>query len=251
MRFNENIALSGSQVLLVPYDPHHVPRYHEWMEDAAIREATASDRLTLAEEYENQSSWREAPDKLTFIVCEPLPRDEEPADPPRDSQAVVAGEADSPDRMIGDINLFLTPWDGDDEERDRGEKGKTCVNAEVDIMIADLKHRGRGLGRATLAMFLLFIRGNLDAILAEYAGAGEASGAGPNIPELKDVVAKINANNQSSIKLFKSMGFSQRGGVNYFGEIEMVLEGLGKKGMVDELAAATSKCFYDRSRLKK
>ncbi|KAI4864668.1 GNAT domain-containing protein [Hypoxylon rubiginosum] len=256
MRLNENIALSAPQVLLVPYDPHHVPRYHEWMEDPAIREATASDRLTLAEEYENQTSWREAPDKLTFIICEPLmPHDGTSEDLGTDyAETVVAGEADSPGRMIGDVNLFLTPWDGDDGE-EQGQ-GKAYVNAEIDIMIADPRHRGRGLGRATLTAFLLFIRSHLDGILAEYAGASseDANGNGSSTPELKDVVAKINAGNQSSIKLFKSMGFSQRGGVNYFGEIEMVLEGLGvKEGKVgEELAgtAATSECFYDRSRLK-
>lgn len=161
--------------------------------------------------------------------------------------------------MIGDVNLFLTPWDGDDEADEQGqeqnEKGKAYVNAEVDIMIADPRHRGRGLGRATLATFLLFIQNNLDAILAEYAGASSegANGTGPNIPELKDVVAKINASNQGSIKLFKSMGFSQRGDVNYFGEIEMVLSGLGEKNRTveQELRArgAASSCLYDRSYL--
>ena len=33
----------------------HVPRYHEWMSDPAIREATASEPLSLEEEYEMQS----------------------------------------------------------------------------------------------------------------------------------------------------------------------------------------------------
>ncbi|KAI1761338.1 GNAT domain-containing protein [Hypoxylon sp. FL1150] len=248
MRFNNNIALTGPQVLLVPYDPHHVPRYHEWMEDAAIREATASDRLTLDEEYENQTSWREAPDKLTFIICEPARDAGDMGHPASSRTAIVAGEADTPDRMIGDVNMFLTPWDGDDGEGEE-EKGKAYVNAEIDIMIADPTHRGKGLGRATVATFLLFIHSNLDGILAEYASASSEA----KKPELKDVVAKINAGNQGSIKLFTGMGFSQRGGVNYFGEIELVLEGLGvKDGKVEkELLAsgAASKCVYDRSHL--
>ncbi|RWA03124.1 hypothetical protein EKO27_g11980, partial [Xylaria grammica] len=71
MRVNENLAISTPQVLLVPYDPHHVGRYHQWMQNEDLREATASDLLTLEEEYENQQSWRTAHDKLTFIVCQP------------------------------------------------------------------------------------------------------------------------------------------------------------------------------------
>jgi hypothetical protein len=38
-----------------------------------MQEATASERLTLEEEYENQESWRASHDKLTFIICEPHP----------------------------------------------------------------------------------------------------------------------------------------------------------------------------------
>lgn len=34
----------------------HVPRYHEWMSDPAVREATASEELTLEEEYEMQGA---------------------------------------------------------------------------------------------------------------------------------------------------------------------------------------------------
>ncbi|KAI2615915.1 GNAT domain-containing protein [Hypoxylon sp. NC1633] len=287
MRFNENIAISTSKVLLVPYDAHHVPRYHEWMEDAAIREATASERLTLAEEYENQTSWREAGDKLTFIVCEALP-------PPRSDDdhhhqhldqpqrlgtaAVVAGEADGPARMVGDINLFLTPWEDDSEDdegelrTDRGGKGtgiedtdtrgnenekrkRYYCGAEVDVMIADPRHRGKGLGRAAVATFLLFVRRNLDAVLREYAEAGAGAGAGT--PVLRGLVAKIHQSNAGSIALFRGLGFRQRGEVNYFGEVHMVLEGFGEEEKEKDgsawVAAVKGDGFeeleYDRSRL--
>ncbi|KAI1104848.1 GNAT domain-containing protein [Jackrogersella minutella] len=260
MRLNENIAVSTSKVLLVPYDAHHVPRYHQWMEDAAIREATASERLTLDEEYENQASWREANDKLTFIVCEPLPSDDhshyngqQRSAQGHETSVVVAGEADAPPRMMGDINLFLTPWEPDDDTdaRVNGDPRETCCSAEVDIMIADQKHRGKGFGRAAVATFLLFVRRNLDGILAEYAGAGSGR------PALRELIAKINAGNAGSIALFKSLGFEQRGGVNYFGEIQMVLEGFGLEGdgMKGGWVAAVGEggyreLGYDRSRLK-
>ena len=76
MRINQNTQLSGEKVVLVPYRQEHVPRYHGWMvsssflpigsscfacflqrlahkcvmhvqEDSILREATASERLTL------------------------------------------------------------------------------------------------------------------------------------------------------------------------------------------------------------
>ncbi|OTA67858.1 hypothetical protein K449DRAFT_400521 [Hypoxylon sp. EC38] len=266
----------------------------------AIREATASERLTLDEEYENQVSWREASDKLTFIICEPLPLpqdsgsgsgsgsdsngDEQQKQKQKQQQhrhvngtteehRVLAGVADEPGRMVGDINLFLTPWedadadcDGDGEEESRGER--TCYAAEVDIMIADQKHRGKGFGRAAVATFLLFIQRHADSILSEYVGAGaDANGGGCGSGSggsggaaLRELVAKIHASNTGSIALFKSLGFKQRGDVNYFGEIQMVLEGFGSvdNESVREVAWAASvksdgytEFVYDRSRLEK
>ncbi|KAI2463377.1 acetyltransferase domain-containing protein [Annulohypoxylon bovei var. microspora] len=256
MRLNENVVVCGNDVVLVPYEEHHVPRYHQWMEDAAIREATASERLTLAEEYSNQKSWRSASDKLTFIVCDPQTH--------RSGQsAVVAGEIDGPGRMVGDINLFLTPWEPDDEEggqangdaRQTGAEAKTCCAAEVDVMIADPRHRGRGFGRAAVAAFLLFVHGNLDAILKEYAGAADGTTL-----QLREVVAKIGEGNAGSIALFRSLGFEQRGGVNYFGEIQMVFRGFGvergeaRGGPVWEAVLKCGERYrevgYDRSTLK-
>ncbi|KAI2629085.1 GNAT domain-containing protein [Hypomontagnella submonticulosa] len=252
MRSNENIAISTNRVLLVPYDAHHVPRYHEWMEDAAIREATASERLTLAEEYENQKSWREAKDKLTFIICEPLALDSQGV------TSVVAGEVDAPSRMVGDINLFLTPWDNDDDE-DHPQENPYVV-AEVDIMIADQRHRGRGLGRAAVSTFLRFVRRHLRELLLEYEGRpasmGTLGGEKRRETVLRELVAKISVENAGSIALFRSLGFRQRGGVNFFGEILMVLKGFGEGDGGEEAAweAAVKddgyrEVVYDRSRL--
>ncbi|KAI1643129.1 GNAT domain-containing protein [Daldinia loculata] len=267
MRLNEDIAISTSKVLLVPYDAHHVQQYHRWMEDPSIREATASERLSLEEEYENQASWRESRDKLTFIVCAPLLRGGGSLDV-EETKAVLAGVGDAVDRMVGDVNLFLSPWDGDgdDEEQAQAQKGdekeaKTYCTAEIDIMIADPKFRGVGLGRAAVATFLYFVRQHLDGILAEYMGSLDIPTANSKTatskPVLKDVVAKINADNKASIVLFQALGFKQRGETNYFGEIEMVFEGFGF-GEIDEWDKMSSsvmgdryeELFYDRSQLK-
>ncbi|KAJ9143835.1 GNAT domain-containing protein [Pleurostoma richardsiae] len=222
MKFNEHTAVSTSRVLLVPYDRHHVRKYHQWMQDPAIQEATASEPLTLEEEYENQESWRESRDKLTFIVCQPVAGGA--------ARPVVAGQVDAPERMVGDINFFLHPWDEEDPdedghtaaatEADRG-RGVTLCAGEVDIMIADHSHRGRGVGRAAVSAFLRYIRSNLTAILEEYASDKDVRQA-----KLRLLMAKIKESNAGSIALFKSLGFVQKGDVNYFGEVTMVLEDL-------------------------
>ncbi|KAI1661210.1 GNAT domain-containing protein [Daldinia decipiens] len=260
MRLNENIAISTSKVLLVPYDAHHVQQYHRWMEDPSIREATASERLSLDDEYENQASWRESRDKLTFIVCAPLLRDDDVSRTDEKGAAVLAGVGDAVGRMVGDVNLFLSPWDGDDEGQEQkqngdGEEAKTYYTAEIDIMIANPKFRRIGLGRAAVATFLYFVRRHLDGILAEYMGSLDTAAA-ISKPVMKDVVAKINADNKASIVLFQALGFKQRGERNYFGEIEMVFGGFGE---TDEWVKTSSssvmgdgyeELVYDRSRLE-
>lgn len=197
------------------------------MSDPAIQEATASEPLTLDEEYENQESWRESHDKLTFILCQPI------AGGDGSEASVGAGEVDVPDRMVGDINLFLYPWDDDEDEQGGaldagGQAQPSCYycTGEIDIMIAGHNDRGQGLGKAAVSAFLHYIRSNLDAILSEYRSSpsGQAEGA-PRL-KLKSLMAKIKATNAHSIALFKSLGFEQEGDVNYFGEVKLVLEDL-------------------------
>ncbi|KAL1869725.1 hypothetical protein VTK73DRAFT_2966 [Phialemonium thermophilum] len=224
MRINENIAVSTSRVLLVPYDRRHVAKYHSWMEDPAIQEATASERLTLEEEYENQASWRASHDKLTFIVCQPVPSSDA-------GQPIRSGEFDGPDQMVGDVNFFLYPLDEGSEGDVHGgadaDSGTAIlpVVGEVDIMIASAEHRGKGLGRAAVATMLQYVMRNSPCILREYtlAGPDVSSGRAPRKAELRALMVKIKSDNAGSIALFRSLGFCQRGEVNYFGEVEMIL----------------------------
>ncbi|KAK0651849.1 GNAT domain-containing protein [Cercophora newfieldiana] len=182
------------------------------MEDPAIQEATASDRLTLEEEYENQESWRASHDKLTFIICQPI------TPPPSNSVPILAGEVDAPEKMIGDVNFFLYPYDDDDDDTPG-----LCVG-EVDIMIADTQDRGKGIGKAAVVAFLHYIFRNLDSVLAEYAQARDGDGSHQ---KLKMLMVKIKADNAQSIALFRGLGFTQEGDVNYFGEVKLVLREFG------------------------
>lgn len=165
----------------------------------------------MEEEYENQQSWRESHDKLTFILCKPAALSDEP------DAAVRAGDVDTPDKMIGDINFFIYPWHNETEELGTDlpyVEDLYCVG-EIDVMIASQDDRGKGLGKAAVSTFMHYIWSNRLAILREYQPAVQL--------DLKYLMAKIKATNTHSIALFKSLGFEQEGDANYFGEVEMVL----------------------------
>lgn len=149
-----------------------------------------------------QKSWRSDTDKLTFIACMP----------PEDTtgQQIQADFHDTPDRMIGDVNLFLSPADEDDEG---------CIG-ELELMIAPLDKRRQGYGRATILSFMHYIERHLPEILAEYKGDAQGT------MKLLQLKVKIGSKNEKSIGLFESIGYLKVGeGANYFGEIELSLEG--------------------------
>lgn len=190
----------------------------------AIQEATASEPLTLEQEYSNQVSWRKAVDKLTFILCKPLDRSLAGAD-----VYFIRSNThyDSMEDIIGDVNFFLHPFDdeGEDEEEDVTGKGevkaekKGWLTGEVDIMVADRDFRSKGVGRAAVRAILVYVAVNLGFILEEFVGTQRDASA-----SLKSLVAKIKQGNEASISLFKGLGFRQVGDVNYFGELKMVMD---------------------------
>ena len=65
-----NFMLHGTRVKLVPYSPWHVETYHEWMKDPYILKMTASEPLTMRQEYAMQKMWNEDSTKRTFIVLD-------------------------------------------------------------------------------------------------------------------------------------------------------------------------------------
>lgn len=141
MRINATTAIEGERVVLVPYESQHVAKYHQWMlgtatsapvllltfsSDPYILAMTASESLSLEEEYSMQRSWREDPDKCTFIVLSRFPEDEAEID-----------------RMAGDVNIYLHPWD---------ERG----HAEIEVMIAEERYRCRGFAREAVTLMMQY-----------------------------------------------------------------------------------------------
>ncbi|XP_048762712.2 N-acetyltransferase 9-like protein [Ostrea edulis] len=125
MKINSNTIIVGEKLVLVPYEEIHVPKYHDWMKSEELLILTASEPLTLEEEYEMQKSWRNDEDKCTFIVL---------------SKEKYDGPKTEIDAMVGDVNLFFA------EETDPH-------SGEINMMIADESVRRKGFG--TEALFLM------------------------------------------------------------------------------------------------
>ena len=190
-----------------------------------LRVATASEPLTLPEEYAMQTSWRTDADKLTFIACCNAPAAVAASSLPSTSASssplhITAGREDAPRLMVGDVNLFLNPDDEEEaEDNDQIIDRPNPVIGEVEIMIASKEHQGKGLGRETLLTFLWYILTSLDAIMLEYHSA---HGKGKTTSEMKYLRVKIDKDNTRSIKLFESAGFTKVNETpNYFGELEL------------------------------
>ncbi|XP_026172053.1 alpha/beta-tubulin-N-acetyltransferase 9 [Mastacembelus armatus] len=129
MKINENTLLDGHKVVLVPYNAEHVPRYHEWMKSPELQQLTASEPLTLEQEYDMQRSWREESDKCTFIIL--------------DKQQWADTSVEEEQCMVGDVNLFLTdPTD--------------LSLAELEVMIAEPSYRGKGIGKEVTRMMMCY-----------------------------------------------------------------------------------------------
>lgn len=122
MKANSTIKIVGSKVILVPYKKKHVEKYNKWMKSEELLDLTASEPLTLHEEYEMQHFWFQDDNKCTFIVLD---------------KEMMSKTNDEIGSMIGDVNLYLN--DRDDPKA-----------AEIEIMIADPIHRAKGNGYEAL-----------------------------------------------------------------------------------------------------
>lgn len=133
MKLNGKVEIVGANVVLIPYMRHHVEKYHQWMSSAELQQLTASDSLSLEEEYDMQQTWRQDDDKCTFIVLDKQLRRQHESDIKSTRESDVMS-------MIGDTNIFLND-------------PQNLTNGEIEIMIAEPSSRGCGRGKeATLLM---------------------------------------------------------------------------------------------------
>ncbi|KAK7316527.1 hypothetical protein RJT34_00060 [Clitoria ternatea] len=146
------VSLEGEKVILVPYLEAHVPNYHQWMQDPSLLQATASDPLTLHQEYQMQLSWSQDPNKETFIVL--------------DKDLLLGPFSHGQphlEAMVGDVNIFMNDLDNPHM-------------AEIEIMIAEPKSRRKGLAKESVLMMMAFAVENLGINIFRVK-IGESNGA--------------------------------------------------------------------------
>ncbi|TDL22373.1 acyl-CoA N-acyltransferase [Rickenella mellea] len=198
MKVNEHIAIRYDAIVLVPYRPEHVETYHQWMSDPELRELTASEPLTLEEEYGMQRKWQLDEDKLTFIIlCR-----ENTSSGSETSHSTVEDVKNYP--MIGDVNLFF-----------KGSRLDDDFEVEVEIMIAESDYRRRGIASQALQMIMSF---------------ATTFSSPPLLPvRLNHFVVRIGSKNVASINMFEKLGFAVTKHVAVFDEVEMRLKDGGEK----------------------
>jgi len=156
MRANADLRLAYARVELVPYRAEHVDAYHAWMSRDDLLEATASERLSAAEERAMQRAWARDERKCTFII--------------RDAATHA---------MIGDCNLFFNDHDDD----------RAC---EIEIMIAERAFRRRGLAREALEAFAAYAACALG-VTTFVAKIGDANAASKALFESFGFVARSHS----------------------------------------------------------
>ncbi|KXN88389.1 N-acetyltransferase 9 [Leucoagaricus sp. SymC.cos] len=185
MKENAETVLLGRRVVLVPYARKHVPKYHEWMSDAELRGLTASEPLTLEEEYDMQHAWQQDEDKLTFIVLARESQDQLPNafDTPHMVHLSPEDSRIATLPMVGDVNLFL-----------KGARPKK-------------NFRRKGLALEAILLLLTYTTGQPSFLTT--------------IVSPERLVSRISDANEASIHLFEKLGFAVVKRVAVFHEVEM------------------------------
>ncbi|KAG7390167.1 N-acetyltransferase 9 [Phytophthora pseudosyringae] len=102
---------------------------------------TASEPLSIEEEFEMQKSWREDAEKCTFIVLAAAEGDGKPGASYVDESAIG--------RMAGDVNLFFNDYDDP----------HAC---EMEIMIAQDKYRRKGFAEEAVKLMMAYATSKLN-----------------------------------------------------------------------------------------
>jgi RimJ/RimL family protein N-acetyltransferase len=188
MKANSSLLLRGrSNITLIPYCKEHVAIYNQWMKKEELLETTASEPLTLQEEYEMQASWRLDDKKCTFIILVQCKQEGDDLVKSLHQTETFKDEG----RMIGDCNYYFNV----DEEPH---------TAEIEIMIAEECARRRGYAQEALSMFIIYGIKQLG---------------------ITKLVAKISLSNFKSLALFQEkFGFLQVSRSDVFQEVTLELD---------------------------
>ncbi|POM71138.1 N-acetyltransferase [Phytophthora palmivora] len=103
---------------------------------------TASEPLSIEEEFEMQKSWRQDAEKCTFIILAKDENDGKSGSSYIDESAI--------DRMAGDVNLFFNDYDDP----------HAC---EMEIMIAEEKFRRKGFAKEAVKLMMAYATSRLNA----------------------------------------------------------------------------------------
>jgi RimJ/RimL family protein N-acetyltransferase len=141
MKINSTTKLEYGAVILIPYREHHVIKYHDWMCSEELQTLTASEPLSLDEEYAMQKEWHNDEEKLTFIVLSKKAYEHD------QTTNKTIREIDA---MIGDVNAFFSVADPSE--------------VELDIMIAEKEHQGFGCGTQSICLIIYYILLNFTGI---------------------------------------------------------------------------------------
>ncbi|XP_077184029.1 alpha/beta-tubulin-N-acetyltransferase 9 isoform X2 [Paroedura picta] len=110
------------------------------MKSEELQRLTASEPLSLEQEYEMQRSWQEDTDKCTFIIL--------------DTEKWSRQSATEEDCMVGDVNLFLT-------------NSEDSTLGEIEVMIGEASYRGRGFGKEATQIMMSYGMTRLGLITFE------------------------------------------------------------------------------------
>jgi RimJ/RimL family protein N-acetyltransferase len=202
-----------------------VERYHVWMQDPFLLEATGSEPLSMEDEVAHQKSWYEDENKCTFLVLARELLDDN----------VAFGSNDFIPRqlhaMVGDVNLFLSDelQEDDieinedinslDDMHGRVNHDQVQRQAEVDIMIAEASFRGKGLGEEATILMMIY-------------GVAYIPGT------IRRLFVKIQEDNMASINLFqKKLGFVEKQYISVFQQYEFELRKESHAELLDYLTA--------------
>ncbi|KAL6529859.1 hypothetical protein OROGR_015482 [Orobanche gracilis] len=206
------MSLEGERVVLVPYMKEHVPKYHIWMQDPTILQATASELLTLDQEYEMQLSWVQDPLKQTFIVLD---------------KELVAGDfihgQSHTEAMVGDVNVFMNdvydPQVAEVEIMIAEQKSLLCKWKDAYLSIKNQLTVAEYCGLETSHMDITLVRSKglaNESVLLMMAYAVKNFG-------IHTFRAKIGESNEASLNLFKKLGFKEIACSDIFKEITLEL----------------------------